>query len=115
MKWLPADLALVSVFALIGRWNHDEPITWSGWWETAWPFLAAALVGWVVVVTMRWPGGSIAAGAAVWACAWVGGLLLRRASDEGTAAAFVVVAGVVLGVLLVGTRAANQLRLRAGG
>ena len=113
MKWLPADLALVSVFAVIGRWNHDESITWSGWWETAWPFLAAALVGWAVVVTTRRSGGSVAAGVTVWACTWVGGMLLRRASDQGTAVAFVVVAGVVLGLLLVGTRAANQFRLRA--
>ena len=108
MTWLPLDLVLVSLFAVIGRASHDEAVTVSGWWHTAWPFLAGALLGWVVVALTRRPGGSVPAGLVIWACTVVGGLLLRQISDQGTAAAFVVVATLVLGLLLVGPRAAAR-------
>lgn len=113
MKWLPLDLVLVSVFAVIGRMSHDEAITVSGWWQTAWPFLAGALLGWVVVAATRRPGGTIPAGLMIWACTVVGGLLLRQISDQGIAAAFVVVATLVLGLLLVGPRAGARALRRA--
>ena len=48
------------------------------------------------------------AGLVIWACTVVGGLALRQISDQGTAAAFVVVATLVLGLLLVGRRAAAR-------
>jgi hypothetical protein len=64
------------------------------------------VLGWVVVALTRRPGGSVPAGLAIWACTVVGGLVLRQISDQGTAAAFVVVATLVLGLLLVGPRAA---------
>ena len=50
----------------------------------------------------------------VWATTVVGGLLLRRfVFDRGTAAAFVVVATVTLGVLIIGWRgAANAAQAR---
>jgi hypothetical protein len=105
VRWLPIDLVLVSGFAVIGRMSHDEAITVSGWWHTAWPFLAGTLLGWVVVALTRRPGGSVPAGLVIWACAVVGGLLLRQLTNQGTAAAFVVVATLVLGFLLVGPRA----------
>ena len=112
MTWLPVDLVLVSLFAVIGRASHDEAVTVLGWWHTAWPFLAGALLGWVLVALTRRPGGSVPAGLAIWACTVVGGLLLRQISDQGTAAAFVVVATLVLGLLLVGPRAAARARQR---
>lgn len=104
MKWLPVDLMLVSVFAVIGRLSHDEAITAAGWWRTAWPFLAGALLGWAVVAATHRAGGSVSAGALVWGCTLVGGMVLRRVSDQGTALPFVLVATVVLALLLVAPR-----------
>ncbi|MFN8196045.1 MAG: DUF3054 domain-containing protein [Nocardioidaceae bacterium] len=104
MKWLPVDLVLVSVFAVIGRLSHGEAISPGGWWRTAWPFLTGVLVGWVLVLVARRAGGAVSAGAIVWACTLVGGMLLRRASEQGTATPFVIVAAVVLGLFLVGSR-----------
>ena len=105
MKWLPLDLALVSGFAVIGRMSHDETVTASGWWQTAWPFLAGALIGWAVVALTHRPAGSITAGVIIWACTVIAGLLLRRLTDQGTAAPFLVVAALVLGLLLIAPRA----------
>ncbi len=104
--WLPVDLVLVSLFAVVGRLSHDEAISASGWWQTAWPFLVGALLGWIVVAAIRRPGGSALAAAMIWACTLVGGMVLRQASGQGTAAPFVVVAALVLGLLLVGSRLA---------
>lgn len=99
MKWLPIDLVLVS-----------------GWRHTAWPFLAGTVLGGVVVALTRRPGGrgSVPAGLVIWAYAVVGGLLLRRLTNQGTAAAFVVVvvATLVLGFLLVGPRAGARALAR---
>lgn len=102
--WLPVDLVLVSSFAVVGRLSHDEAISASGWWQTAWPFLAGAMLGWTVVAAIRRPGGSVLAGTTIWLCTVVGGMVLRQASGQGTAAPFVVVAALVLGLLLVGSR-----------
>ena len=96
---------LVSVFAVIGRMSHAEVITVAGWWSTAWPFLTGVLLGWAVVALARRPGGSVRAGLVIWGATVIGGLLLRLVVDQGTAAAFVVVATLVLGLLLVGPRA----------
>ena len=110
VKWLPVDLVLVSVFAVIGRLSHDEAITVAGWWHTAWPFLAGALLGWAVVAATHRTPGSVSAGALVWAGTLVGGMVLRRVSDQGTAVPFVIVAAVVLTLLLVVPRfAAGRL------
>jgi hypothetical protein len=104
--WLPLDLLLVSAFAVIGRLSHDEALTLSGWWQTAWPFLAGTLVGWAVVAATRRPVASVPAGLLIWASTAVGGLLLRHLSGQGTAAPFVVVATLVLGLVLVVPRLA---------
>ena len=103
-RWLVVDTALVAVFAAIGRLSHDEGLTLVGWAHTAWPFLAGAALGWVVVELRRRPPGAVTSGVAIWLGAVVGGMLLRRLSDQGTALPFVVVALVVLGGFLVGPR-----------
>lgn len=108
VKWLPVDLALVSVFAVIGRASHDEGLTVSGWAHTAWPFLTGALLGWAVVAKSGRPVGSARAGVLIWPCTVVGGMLLRTLSDQGTATPFVVVATLVLGLLLVVPRVVVQ-------
>ncbi len=101
---LVVDLVLVAVFAAVGRASHQESLTPAGWAQTAWPFLLGAAVGWAVVAATDRPGASLAAGAMVWVAAVVVGMVLRQLSGQGTAPAFVVVAMVVLGVLLLGSR-----------
>jgi hypothetical protein len=111
-KWLVIDLLLVGVFAVIGRLSHYGTLTVGGWWTTAWPFLAGTLVAWAVLVLTRRPPAAIGSGLVVWAGALVGGMLLRQASGQGTATAFVVVATLVLGALLVLPRVGARVRRR---
>ncbi|SEF14968.1 DUF3054 domain-containing protein [Jiangella alba] len=116
---LAVDAVLVLVFVLIGRRTHDDPLSLSGLATTAWPFLAGLAVGWAVTLWWRrrgdagpttWPA-SLGAGVVVWVATVAVGMLLRAASDQGTAPSFVVVATLVLGVFLVGWRVvARQFR-----
>ena len=78
--------------------------------DHAWPFLAGTLVGWVALALLRRPPAAIGSGVVVWLGALVVGMVLRQASGQGTATAFVVVATVVLGVLLVLPRVGARVR-----
>lgn len=107
------DALLVVVFCAIGRRSHDEAVL-AGLLRTVWPFATGLVVGWLVValrgraaagdarfdITALWPSGVV-----IWACTLVGGMLLRVVSGQGTAVSFVLVAGVVLAVFLLGWRA----------
>lgn len=99
--WLLLDLVLVGVFAVAGRLSHYDSLSLTGWWTTAWPFLVGALLGWVVLLVSRRPGGAVGSGVVVWVSSLAIGMLLRQVSDQGTATPFVVVATMVLGALLV--------------
>jgi hypothetical protein len=112
-KWLVVDLLLVGVFAVIGRLSHYGTLTAGGWWTTAWPFLAGTVLACGVLVLVRRAPSAIGSGVIVWAGALVGGMLLRHASGQGTAASFVVVATLVLGALLVLPRAVPRVGARA--
>lgn len=112
------DAALVIAFAATGRASHQEhPLV--GLWDTAWPFLAALVVGWLVTAAWRAPSAPLRTGIGVWAVTLIGGMLLRAVSGQGTAIPFIVVAGVVLAVTLIGWRAVAALlrrrRARVGG
>jgi len=108
--WLAVDLLLVGVFAVVGRLSHYGTLTPGGWWTTAWPFLAGTLVAWGLLGVLRRDPAAIISGVVVWLGALVGGMALRQASDQGTATAFVVVATLVLGVLLVLPRIGARVR-----
>lgn len=100
------DAALVVGFAALGRRSHDEGAALSGVLEVAAPFLIAAAVGWLLARAWRAPV-SARTGAIVWASTVAGGLALRSlVFDRGVAPSFMVVAGLTLGVLLCGWRAA---------
>ena len=101
---LVADVVLVVVFAAVGRASHDEVLTVAGVLQTLWPFLVGLVAGWLVMLGWRRPFGPLRTGAGVWAVTVAGGMLLRMASGEGTAVAFVIVAAVTLLVFLVGWR-----------
>ncbi|WP_345800014.1 DUF3054 domain-containing protein [Microbacterium sp. AZCO] len=112
---LAIDVVLVVVFAAIGRASHEEAVL-PGLWITAWPFLAGLALGWLITLAWRAPMAPLRTGLGVWAVTLVGGMLLRGVSGQGVAVAFVIVAGVVLFVFLVGWRgiAAFVRRRRAG-
>ena len=62
----------------------------------------------------RRPPAAVTSGLVVWAGALVGGMVLRQASGQGTATAFVVVATLVLGAFLVLPRVATRIGTRIG-
>lgn len=103
---LPLDLVLVLSFAVIGRASHDEAVDVVGVLTTSWPFLAGLAAGWLIV---RWRSGAWPAhlghGITVWVVTVAAGMVLRALTGAGTAPSFIVVATVVLGVLLLGSRA----------
>lgn len=102
---LAADVVCVLVFCAIGRRSHAEGVTVAGVVETAWPFLTGTAVGWLAVRGWRRPTALTPTGLAVWAATVLVGMLLRKASAQGTAVSFVVVASVVTAILLLGWRA----------
>jgi len=74
--------------------------------ETAWPFLAGAAVGWLISRAWRRPAAVVPTGITIWVCTVAVGMLLRKATSEGTAASFVTVATLTIALLLLGWRAA---------
>ena len=105
-KALAADAVCVVVFCTIGRRSHAEGLTVAGIAETAWPFLAGTGVGWLLSRAWRRPAALAPTGVTVWVTTVVVGMLLRKASGQGTAVAFIVVASLSTAVLLLGWRAA---------
>jgi len=114
-KYLPiaADVLLVILFCAVGRRSHDESVV-TGLLHTVWPFAIGLALGWLLVVVLErrrpdhapfdgtrvWPNGVV-----LWACTLIGGMLLRAIAGQGTAFSFVLVAGTVLAVFLLGWRA----------
>ncbi|MDU0347002.1 DUF3054 domain-containing protein [Microbacterium sp. KSW2-29] len=112
---LVVDLVLVIVFAAIGRATHDGDVLGpfgSGLATTAWPFLAALLVGWLVTRAWRGPLAIVRTGLPVWAVTVILGMVLRALSGQGVAVAFVIVAAITLALFLLGWRALARLATR---
>lgn len=112
--WLAIDLLLVAVFAVIGRLSHYGSLTPAGWWQTAWPFLAGTVLAWLLLRLLHRHTGAVTSGVAVWLVTLGGGMLLRQVSGQGTAPAFVIVATLTLGVLLVLPRVVARFGARRG-
>ena len=112
---LAADLVLVVVFCMIGRRSHAEGLTLAGIAETAWPFLSGTLAGWLLARAWRAPTAVAPTGLIVWVSTVVIGMLLRKASSQGVAVSFVIVASLVTALLLLGWRAAVALAGRRRG
>ena len=107
-----ADGAAILTFATVGRLSHAEGLSLPGVIGVAWPFLVGGAVGTLVGRTWRRPA-ALSSGVSVWLGTVTGGLLLRWAMGGGVQPSFVVVAGVVLAVVLVGWRVVCQLITRA--
>ncbi|MCX2931856.1 DUF3054 domain-containing protein [Mycobacterium sp. CVI_P3] len=101
---LAGDVLCVLVFCALGRRSHAEGLTLSGIAETAWPFLSGTVIGWLISRGWRAPTAVAPTGVIVWLSTVVVGMLLRKASSQGVAASFIVVASVVTALLLVGWR-----------
>lgn len=113
---LVIDLVLVVVFAAIGRATHDGDVlgpAGSGLATTAWPFVVALLVGWLVTRAWRRPAAVAKTGLPVWAITVALGMVLRALSGQGVAVAFVVVATITLAVMLLGWRGIARLASRS--
>lgn len=107
---LALDVIGVVVFCTIGRRSHAEGITLVGVWETAWPFLSGAGIGWLLSRGWSRPMSVTRTGVVVWICTVLFGMILRRLSNQGVAFSFVIVASVVTAVFLLGWRViANRL------
>jgi hypothetical protein len=111
------DTFAVVLFVAIGRRNHDEDPGIGGLVDTAAPFLVALAIAWLVLRAWQRPT-DLRTGLGVWAIVVAGGMLLRHfVFDDGTAASFVIVATLFLGLFIVGWRAVftqiEQRRTRA--
>lgn len=95
------DALLILLFAVIGRSSHGEKLDLYGVVVTAYPFIVGALVGWLVV---RRRGEHLRGGVVVWASTVVIGMVIRGVTGQGVAFSFVLVAGTVLAVFLLGWR-----------
>lgn len=107
-----ADIVLVVLFALSGRSSHQESLTAGGVFETAWPFLAALAVGWLVCRTWQQPLRLLPQGVCLWLITVAGGMALRIASGNTAELPFVIVATIVLAVFLLGHRFIAALVVR---
>lgn len=109
---LLADVACVLVFCAIGRRSHAEGVTITGVLATAWPFLTGTALAWAAPGTRRQPTSLAPAGVLVWVATVAVGMLLRKATGQGTALSFVVVASLTTAILLLGWRAGAAIRNR---
>jgi hypothetical protein len=109
-KALIYDIVCVMTLVIIGTRNHDTDTGVSGIMYVAAPFLIATLAS-RVLPDVRRSVGSLNAGVQVWVTVVVLGMILRNAAfDRGTAAAFVIVATVFLGITMNGWRAISERR-----
>jgi Protein of unknown function (DUF3054) len=104
------DVALVIVFVLLGKRNHDETANALG---IAAPFVIALAAGWGVVRAWTAPM-AMRTGLVLWVVTVALGMVLRHwVFDRGTALSFVIVATLVLGTFLVGWRAIAAAAVRS--
>ncbi len=104
-----ADVVCVVIFCTIGRRSHAEGVTLTGVAHTSWPFLTGTVAGWALSRGWRRPTALNPTGLTVWVSTVVIGMLLRKASAQGVAVSFVIVASTVTGILLLGWRGAARL------
>jgi hypothetical protein len=96
------DAAAVAVFVVIGRASHREDQ--AAFAVTFWPFATGLVVGWAGAHGWRRPFSIVRTGLVVWVGTVLIGMLLRAVSGQGVQVAFVIVASIVVGALLLGWR-----------
>ncbi|MDI6024420.1 DUF3054 domain-containing protein [Leucobacter sp. UT-8R-CII-1-4] len=104
------DVFFVLVFASSGRSQHGEVSSIEGTFATAWPFLLALLLSWVLSFAWRRPFAMLRSGLPIWLGTVALGMLFRVWFTTGGAPLpFVLVATGTLGVSLIGWRAIAAL------
>ncbi len=100
-----ADVTLIVLFVALGRMSHENGLTLSGIANTAAPFLTGAAMGWIGCLGMRRraPLG-VGDGIIVWVGTFAGGMGLRASSEGVPPLSFLLVAGTVTAVFLLGWR-----------
>ncbi|MFV0427929.1 MAG: DUF3054 domain-containing protein [Arachnia sp.] len=98
------DLALVVVFAILGRASHAEALSLGGIATTLWPFAVGCVFAWVIIGLLGDSGLGLRAAAIIWLVTWLGGLGLRVTFGGTAAVAFIIVAGSFLLLSLGGWR-----------
>lgn len=107
------DAVLVVVFSTFGRGAHSEGLGAAQVWGTAWPFLVGLALGWLILLAGRRAPASVGSGMLVWLTTLVVGMVIRGVGDGRVPHwSFIIVAGVVTGVFLVGWRAGRALLVR---
>lgn len=110
------DVVLVVVFSTFGRGAHSEGLGAAQVWGTAWPFLIGLAVGWLVVLTTRRAPAAVSSGVLLWLCTLVVGMVIRGVGDGRVPHwSFIIVAGVVTAVFLIGWRAVRAAVVRRRG
>jgi uncharacterized membrane protein (UPF0136 family) len=103
-RWMVIDFLVVLIFVGIGRYNHHHGDSFSGIVSTTWPFAVGLAIGWLIVFLRHHDGVSLGAGVEVCLATVTFGMILRVIAGQGTAFAFIVVAVVLLGALMLGPR-----------
>jgi hypothetical protein len=107
------DLVLITALSVLARAMYGFDLGYLVTVYTAWPFLAGALLGWVVARAWRRPLELASAGIPIWLLTVAFGVGLRLATGEPARIPFVIVATLLLGVALLGWRAiAKRVALR---
>lgn len=113
MAMVALDAVLVVVFSTFGRGAHAEGLGVAQVWGTAWPFLVGLAVGWLLLLATRRALASIGSGVLVWLATLVVGMAIRGIGDGRVPHwSFILVAGVVTAVFLIGWRAVYVLVAR---
>ncbi|MEB8327175.1 DUF3054 domain-containing protein [Dietzia kunjamensis] len=107
------DAVLVVVFSTFGRGAHSEGLGVTQVWGTAWPFLIGLAVGWLILLAIRRAPAAVGSGVLLWLATLVVGMVIRGLGDGRVPHwSFMVVAGVVTAVLLIGWRAIRAAVVR---
>lgn len=107
------DVVLVVVFSTFGRGAHSEGLAAGQVWGTAWPFLIGLAVGWLILLVTRRAPAAIGSGVLVWLATLVVGMVIRGLGDGRVPHwSFMLVAGVVTAVFLIGWRAIRAAVVR---
>ncbi|MGC3021190.1 MULTISPECIES: DUF3054 domain-containing protein [unclassified Brevibacterium] len=106
---LIVDLILVVLFTIVGHYTHSHNFDPQGLMTTAWPFLAALVLAWLLTAVWDRPISPLATGTGVWAVTVLVGLVLRgvtgASGEPGTVpVSFMIVATSLNLVTLVGWR-----------
>lgn len=113
MAMVALDAVLVVVFSTFGRGAHAEGLGVAQVWGTAWPFLVGLAVGWLLLLATRRAPAAIGSGVLVWLATLVVGMAIRGIGDGRVPHwSFILVAGVVTAVFLIGWRAVYVLVAR---